>query len=133
MARKTHEDALGVTGAETIIGTGVVVHGNLSSESDIIVDGAVTGSISTGGDVTLGVNAQVKGDLTGTNISVAGALTGNITAGGEATIRETGHVKGDIKSTGLAITSGAVFIGRSIMQAPPRLGDNEAPASPAED
>jgi cytoskeletal protein CcmA (bactofilin family) len=121
MARKTHDDALGVAGAETVIGTGVEVQGNLTSESDIIVDGNLDGSLKAGGNVAIGVNATVKGDIQAVNVTVAGTLVGDITASGEADIRETGHVKGNIHATGLAITSGGVFIGRSYMDAPPRL------------
>lgn len=121
MARRTHEDALGVTGAETIIGTGVTVHGNLESESDVIIDGALDGHIKTSGNVTLGINAVVKADIQGVNVTIAGSLKGNITAEGEAAIRETGHVEGDIHCLGLVIASGGVFSGRSIMEAPPRL------------
>jgi cytoskeletal protein CcmA (bactofilin family) len=135
MARKSHEDALGVTGAETIIGTGVVVKGNLASESDIIIDGTLTGHLKAGGNVTLGVNASVKGDVTAVNITVAGNLTGNIAAEGETTIRETGQVQGDITTTSLAVSPGAIFIGRSLMQAPPRLAQEppkelDGPANP---
>ena len=121
MARKSHEDALGVAGAETVIGTGVNVKGNLASESDIVIDGTLTGHIKAGGDVTLGVNANVKGDITAVNVAIAGTLHGNVTAEGEASLRETSHVEGDIKCAGLVVAAGAIFIGQSLMQAPPRL------------
>lgn len=121
MARKTHDDALGVAGAETVVGTGVIVHGNLASQSDIIVDGILEGSIKTAGNVTIGVNAQIKANISGSNVTIAGSVKGNVTANGEASILETGHIEGDIKSAGLAISSGGVFIGRSVMEALPRL------------
>jgi cytoskeletal protein CcmA (bactofilin family) len=116
MARRTHDDALGVTGAETIIGSGVTVHGELNSESDVLVDGHVEGNITTTGDIVVGVNAEIKATLTGTNIMVAGHLIGNIHASGETTIKETGRVDGDITSSGLSISSGGIFIGRSRMK-----------------
>jgi cytoskeletal protein CcmA (bactofilin family) len=121
MARRTHDDALGVAGAETIIGSGVIVRGNLTSESDIIIDGALTGHIKANGDVTVGVNARIKADIEATNVTVGGSVVGNITASGQASIRETGNVEGDIKATGLAISSGGIFIGRSLMEQPPTL------------
>ena len=116
MARRSHDDALGVVGAETIIGAGVTVKGELDSSSDIIIDGLFEGAINTQGDVTLGVNAHVKANVRGGNVTVAGQLIGDIHATGEAVIRETGQVEGDITSAGLAIVSGAVFSGRSHMQ-----------------
>jgi cytoskeletal protein CcmA (bactofilin family) len=121
MARRSHDDAFGVTGADTVIGTGVEVHGNLTSESDIVVDGVLEGALKASGDITLGVNSVVQGDIEATNVTVSGQLHGNVIASGELTIRETGQLKGDIKVESLTIMSGAVFIGRSIMQSSPRL------------
>jgi cytoskeletal protein CcmA (bactofilin family) len=131
VVRKIHEDVLGVAGAETVIGTGVSVTGDLTSESDISVDGLLVGSITTSGDVTIGVNANVKGNIAGTNVTIAGTLKGNISATGEARIRETGNLHGDIKSTGLAVSSGGIFIGRSLMTAPPSLKPPEQPTDAA--
>ena len=133
MARRTHDDALGVAGAETVIGTGVTVHGNLTSESDIVIDGNLDGQIKTAGNVTLGINAVVKANVQAANVTIAGSLKGNINAEGETTILETGHVDGDIHSIGLAISSGGVFSGRSIMEAPPRLGQDPEPGLAAND
>jgi cytoskeletal protein CcmA (bactofilin family) len=121
MARKTHDDAFGVTGAETVIGTGVIVAGDLASESDIAVDGTLDGAIKAGGNVTIGVNAIVRGDVHAVNVTLAGQLKGNITAEGEVAIRETGQIKGDIKAASLSINAGAIFIGRSLMEEPPQL------------
>jgi cytoskeletal protein CcmA (bactofilin family) len=122
MPRKSHEDVLGVIGAETVIGTGVVVRGNLTGSADIIVDGNLDGNISTTGDVTIGMNAQVKANVNAANVTVAGNLIGDITATGQASIRETGNVQGDIRSSGLAITTGGIFVGRSIMEVSTGLG-----------
>ena len=134
MARRTHDDALGVTGAETIIGSGVTVHGELVSESDVMVDGQVEGNISTSGDVTVGVNAEIKATITGAKVVVAGHLTGNIHSSGETTIKETGRVDGDITSIGLSIVSGGIFIGRSHMKTGENLqtGANTAVRTPTE-
>jgi len=71
-------------GADTIIGAGVVAVGNIVSEGDIIVDGTLTGDIKAAGNVTLDMNAVVKGKVSGQNVMVAGALDGNIVAIGEA-------------------------------------------------
>ncbi len=133
MARR--DDVLGVSGAETVIGAGVVVEGTLDSEGDILIDGSFKGAIEARGDVTLGVNAKVNANVTANNVIVVGSLTGNITAEGEAAIRETGHVKGDITCISLDISSGGVFLGRSKMQTAPILErpTEEEPEKPGED
>ena len=125
MARKSHDDALGVIGAETIIGAGVTVHGNLSGSSDIVIDGTLEGSVTTSGDVTIGMNAQIKASVTAMNVTIAGTLIGDVKASGQASIRETGNVTGDVRSAGLAISTGGIFVGRSIMDPPTdRIANN---------
>jgi len=124
MARR--DDVLGVSGAETIIGAGVKVVGNLNSEGDVHIDGNYTGEIEARGDVLLGINAKVKGNITARNVAVAGSLKGNIVAEGEAALRDSGHINGDITCISLNIEHGGVFVGRSRMQAAPTL-DKPAP------
>jgi cytoskeletal protein CcmA (bactofilin family) len=119
--RRASDDALGVAGAETVIGSGVVVHGNLESQSDITIDGTLDGIIKAEGNVTIGINAVIKASVEASNVTVAGNLNGDINASGDASITETGQVKGNIKSSGLSIAPGGVFIGRSIMELPPSL------------
>ncbi len=119
MARR--DDVLGTSGAETIIGAGVKVGGNLESEGDIHIDGTYTGDIQANGDVVLGINAKMKGNVTARNVSVAGSLKGNIVAEGEAALRDSGHINGDITCISLNIEHGGVFVGRSKMQAAPVL------------
>ena len=111
MARR--DDVLGVTGADTVIGAGVTVKGALTSESDMVIDGLVEGNITAAGDVTVGVNGRIKGNIQGLNVTVAGELDGNVRAEGEATVRETGKVTGDVAAAGLTISSGGLFSGRS--------------------
>lgn len=113
MARR--DDVLGVTGADTVIGAGVTVHGDLGSEGDMVIDGTMRGTLKVVGNLTIGVNAHIKASVEALNITIAGTLEGNIICGGEVSIRETGQVTGDITAAGLAITSGGVFSGRSII------------------
>jgi cytoskeletal protein CcmA (bactofilin family) len=124
MARR--DDVLGVTGAETIIGAGVTVKGNLISENDMIIDGTITGDIQAAGDVSIGINAHIKANIRALNVTIGGEVTGNIVAEGEATIRETGRVTGDITAAGLAIASGGVFSGRSVLHRQSELDLNES-------
>jgi cytoskeletal protein CcmA (bactofilin family) len=119
MARRT--DALGVTGADTVIGPGVVVSGELHSEGDVFIDGIVTGDIKAVGDVTLGVNAVIVANITAHNVVIGGALTGNIHALGETSITESGQVRGDIDSVGLSISNGGQFEGRNKLVSAPQL------------
>lgn len=115
MAKK--HDLLGVAGADTIIGTGVKLRGNLASEGDILIDGTLVGNVKSRGNCNIGVNAHVTGDVSAESLTIAGQLDGNIRAASDTTIAETGQVTGDITTGRLHIDMGAVFIGTSKMKA----------------
>ncbi len=114
MARK-RDEMLGMSPAETIISAGVRIKGNLTSEGDVVIDGSLTGGIKATGNLTIGVNGVIRGDVSGANVKVAGHLDGNVNSEGETDIMETGQVKGNIKTASIQIQTGAIFIGTTTM------------------
>lgn len=123
MAKAPHLVAM--VGSDTVIGTGVQVEGALGSAGDITVDGVVQGDVTAGGNITIGVNGEVRGSLNGINIMVAGQVTGNIVASGETHLMETCKLMGDITTQLIAIDSGANFLGTIHMQEQQRLLPND--------
>jgi len=112
------ETIVGITGNETVIGAGVRVKGNLTSEHDMIIDGSLVGNIKTKGAITIGVNGIIKGNLVARDASVSGMLEGDIKATNNVSIMETGRVRGNVSCSDLAITTGAIFMGTSVMAIP---------------
>jgi cytoskeletal protein CcmA (bactofilin family) len=125
MAKKTA--VFNVGSIDTVIGSGVRLKGNLSSEGDIAIDGALVGNIKSGGHVTIGVNGRIVGHIQGTSIQTAGRIEGNLTALDSVTLAETAQVSGDIDTTHLEIGMGAIFIGTSKMK-PAEATEIETPA-----
>lgn len=123
MARAPHLVAM--VGSDTVIGTGVEVEGALGSAGDITVDGHVTGDIAAGGNITIGVNGEVTGNLSGINIVIAGHITGHVVASGETHLTETCKLVGNITTQLIAIDSGANFLGTIKMQEQQRLLPND--------
>jgi len=114
-----------MVGSDTIIGTGVEVEGALGSAGDITIDGNVNGAVTAGGNITIGVNGQVDGNLMGVNIVIAGHITGHIVASGETHLTETCKLMGDITTQLITIDSGANFLGTIKMQEQQRLLPND--------
>ncbi|HVE80800.1 MAG TPA: polymer-forming cytoskeletal protein [Candidatus Dormibacteraeota bacterium] len=125
-------DLLGVTETDTIIGANVRLKGNLASEGDILIDGHLEGNVKSARDVTIGVNAQIAGDVAGQNITIAGQQKGDIQATEGATITATGQVAGDITASLLSIERGGIFIGNSKMK-PAQTQTEATNKEPAED
>lgn len=123
MAKAPHLVAM--VGSDTTIGTGVEVEGALGSAGDITIDGHVHGDVTAGGNITIGVNGEVAGNLMGINIVIAGHIKGNIVASGETHLTETCKLLGDITTQLIAIDSGANFLGTIKMQEQQRLLPND--------
>lgn len=125
MARR--DDALGVSGADTVIGPGVSLEGSVASEGDIVIDGQLKGEVKAAGHVIVGVNAEIQAPVEAASLKVAGHLKGNVVAAGEVTITATGNLAGDVVASGLAIEPGGVFNGRSRIRSAPLPDLHEAP------
>ncbi|HBG81993.1 TPA: cell shape determination protein CcmA [candidate division CPR2 bacterium] len=113
MAKK--DDFFQMGASETVIGHSVKLKGSLKSKEDIIVDGEVSGDITTESTLKVGHGAIVNANLKGKNIIISGNVSGNLEAGDMVQITETGKVVGDIKASNLSIFSGAFFSGKSEM------------------
>ena len=93
---------------ETIIGANTIIKGEINGSSNLRVDGTVEGSITVSGNVLIGENGRVKGDIVAPELMVSGQVEGNATI-------ETGSLVGDVKVGSLKIEDGGVFKGHSEM------------------
>jgi cytoskeletal protein CcmA (bactofilin family) len=114
MAKKA--DVFNVSSIDTVIGSGVRLKGNLSSEGDIAIDGALAGNVKSGGHVTVGINGRIGGTIAAISATIAGYVEGNVSAADSVHIMESGQVHGDIATGRLEIAMGAIFIGTSKMK-----------------
>lgn len=119
MAKAHHLVAM--VGSDTVIGTGVIVDGPLRTTGDITIDGHLKGELISQGNITIGINAEINGDVEGDNIVLAGHVKGNVRARGETHLTETAKLLGDITTALIAIDTGANFLGTITMQEQPRL------------
>lgn len=101
---------------DTLIGTNSKFEGNLHAEGTVRIDGEFTGNIKVTGDVIIGEEGHMFGDITASNVTVSGAVEGNITATNQLKINNTGKVLGDIHIISLIIEEKAIFEGQCIMQ-----------------
>ncbi len=103
--------------AETVLSNQIKLEGRLRSTSNIRFDGGMLGDLSTEGDLSVGEQGDVKGNVTGRNVVVGGTIQGNVTAAGRLEILATGKVFGDITVGSLIIDEGGVLRGKSAMNA----------------
>ena len=101
----------------TIIGAGTVITGNIESQSDIRIDGAVIGNILSKAKIVIGSEGQVQGDIIGQQADISGKVTGKIQAADMLQLREKATVTGDIYAGKLQIEPTATFNGSCHMGA----------------
>jgi len=101
-----------VCGETTLIGTSIVIKGELSCGEDLYIDGQVEGSIDPKGNrLTIGPKGRVKANVTACAVVVQGKLEGNIQASDRVDLKQSAVVMGDIATHRISIDEGAYFKG----------------------
>ena len=103
--------------AGTIIGSGLTVEGEITSDEDVVVTGTVRGKLSVEGAVTVDAGALVEADISAGSLQVGGSVTGNVAAGDRVDLLGGGRLIGDVKASRLTIADGALFKGNVDMDA----------------
>jgi cytoskeletal protein CcmA (bactofilin family) len=97
--------------ASTVIGAGITVEGEITTDEDVVVAGTIRGKLSAKEGVTVEHGATVEADVTGGSLVVAGAITGNITASERVDLQSGARVIGNVKAGRVTIADGAQFKG----------------------
>ena len=101
--------------AVTIISTGVILEGKLSSNGNIRIDGTVNGDIHAEGNLTVGKQGEITGEINAHIISLGGKIVGTVVANEKVTLESTSVMSGDLITKILVVEEGAVFNGKSSM------------------
>lgn len=113
----------------TLIGANTTVKGDISSNSDLRIDGTVIGNISSGSKIVIGANGVVEGDLTGNQADIVGKVSGNIRTKELLQLRGECVVSGNLFAGKLQVEPSATFNGQCHMGANivemPELAKNE--------
>lgn len=115
------------TAAINLIGVGTEITGDIKSNGDIRIDGALNGNLNTTGKVVVGETGRVKGEINCKNSEVLGEINGKIKVGELLSLKATAKINGDIITKRLAIEPGSTFTGNCNMSDESRAG-----ASPGE-
>lgn len=101
----------------TLIGSGTTLKGDLSSNSDLRIDGTVIGNIHCSAKVVIGANGVVEGDISGNQADIIGKVTGNIKAKDLLQLRGDSIVTGNLYAEKLQVEPSATFNGQCHMGA----------------
>lgn len=115
----------------SIIGPGMKIVGDCSSDGTIRVEGKVEGSVTTGKSVVVGREGEVVGDIKTQDAIIAGSVSGSVVAESRVELQATCRIKGDIQSRRVKLDEGGQVDGRLHMGV--RSGDSGKPRRTSED
>lgn len=122
------------TGGKNILSSDVEIKGKLRFSNDLIIDGRIEGEVNSEGDLIVGENAQIVGNVKTRSVIVFGRIEGNITVTDRCELKQNAALHGDVVAGKLAIEEGATFMGTSTVGTPrggaAKKGAEPAPANP---
>lgn len=101
--------------ANTHVGAGVVIAGDLKGAGEIVIAGAIKGQIISDGKVVVLEGGVVEGSIRAVDVVISGAVKGDISATSSLTLTATSILRGDVSTGRLVIEPGASFVGRCSM------------------
>ena len=97
--------------ANTIIGSSIVIDGEISGDEDLVIQGTVTGKISLKESLFVEASGVVEADIEVQNVEITGKVTGNIAATDKVELKADCRVVGDVRAPRILIADGASFKG----------------------
>jgi cytoskeletal protein CcmA (bactofilin family) len=104
--------------APTIIGRDALIKGEISSSTDMLIEGRVEGQIHGAKRVIIGETGDVAARVAAQIITVRGTVRGDCEGSSKVEITSTGKVFGNIASRAIVVAEGATFRGASKMAVP---------------
>jgi cytoskeletal protein CcmA (bactofilin family) len=111
--------------SKNVLAADVEIKGSIKFQNDLIVDGKVEGEITSSGVLTVGENAEIRGEIKTKSATVFGKVHGNITVEERCELKSRAVLQGDLKAARLVIEEGATFVGKS--EVTPNKGAIRAP------
>jgi len=113
MFNKNHKSE-GLKDAETIIGASIKVKGNFQGQGNIVIEGALEGSLKTDANIFIGDRAKVVANVEASEATVNGEVRGNIKVKNYLALGETAKIFGDIQYHEISVEKGAAINGQLI-------------------
>lgn len=94
---------------------GTKIVGDLTTVSNIRIDGEVEGNIQCSGKVVIGETALLKGNLSCSEADIEGNIEGDLMVDNLLILREKSKISGNISTQKIEIHQGAIFLGNCDM------------------
>src|SRR5256884_5583237 len=96
-----------------VLSSDVEIKGSIKFQKELLIDGKVEGEINSDGVLTIGENADIRGEIKTKSITVYGKVHGNITVAERCELKSKCTLQGALKAGRLIMEEGSVFIATS--------------------
>lgn len=97
--------------ASTVIGSGITIEGEITSDDEIEVGGTIKGKLTSTRAVSVLSGAVVEAEVAASSVVVGGHVTGNVAANERVDLQAGARLVGDVRASRLTIADGATFKG----------------------
>lgn len=104
-------------GGATLVSAGTTLKGDISSNSDLRIDGTIIGNVTSASKIVIGANGVVEGNVTGNQADIVGKVTGDVKTKDLLQLRGECVVKGNLHAGKLQVEPTATFNGECHMGA----------------
>jgi cytoskeletal protein CcmA (bactofilin family) len=102
-----------MSSSKNVLANDVEIKGSIKFSHDLIIDGKIEGEVISDGSLTIGENANIKGEVKTRSVMIFGKVEGNITVTERCELKSNAVLVGDIAAGTLSIEEGATFMGQS--------------------
>ena len=99
----------------SIIGPGMTVVGDCTTDGTLRIEGCVEGSVRAGKAVVIGRDGVVDGSVVTQDAVIGGRVTGTVTAESRLEVQASARVDGEVRARRMQLDEGAVLNGRLTM------------------
>ena len=107
----------------TLIGSGTTLKGDISSNSDLRIDGTIIGNIKSNSKIIIGSTGSVEGDIEGNQADITGKVQGNIKIKDLLQLKGECIIHGNITAGKLQVEPTATFNGQCHMGSTNKVAD----------
>lgn len=136
MARDRQPQSASPDSVISIIGAGMQVVGDCTTDGTLRIEGTVEGTVKAGKAVVVGKDGLVDGHVETQDAVIGGRITGSLQAASRLELQATAVVDGEVRARRMqleegAILNGSVTMGENSLASKPALTtDKDAPRKP---
>ncbi len=100
---------------DNVIQEDITFSGNISTKKSFMIHGNINGNISSESDLVVDTNSIVNADIKADRVLIRGKVRGNVIGDKIVFVTSTGSLEGDVTTRKIVLEPGCLFAGKCTM------------------